>query len=288
MKTIIYRFMRQFCLILALVLAVWCHLEVTAADTAGNADSTENPHMGSEDPESRMPPKFRGTVTEIIDTTRHIYVCVDIGEKDIWVAVPQFAGKVGDTVVVPPGVRVAEFHSRALDRVFEVMYFVGGLRQAEPQTAGNAMEGLPKGHPPVHQDGSDTMRHPPMDELSADPAVHVGDVEKAEGGQTVEEIITNRKSLSGETIRLRARVVKVTPNVMDRNWLHVRDGTGGKGTNDLIVTTDQTAETGDVVLIRGPVSVDRDFGFGLEYPVIVEDAEVSVEENAAGEGSTEN
>jgi hypothetical protein len=288
MKTRLCRFISQLCLVPALVLAGWCQQGISEAGTAGNAASPAKPHMVSEDTKARMPPKFRGTVTEIIDTTRHIYVCVDIGEKDIWVAVPQFDGKVGDMVLVPPGVRVAEFHSRALDRVFEVMYFVGGLRQAEAHTAGNAMEGLPKGHPPVHQDGSDTMRHPPMDELSADPAVQVGDVEKAEGGQTVEEIFTNRKSLAGEIIRLRARVVKVTPNVMDRNWLHVRDGTGGKGTNDLIVTTEQTAETGDVVLIHGTVSVDRDFGFGLEYPVIVEDAEVSVEEDGAGEGGTED
>lgn len=64
---------------------------------------------------------------------------------------------------------------------------------------------------------------------------------------------------------------------MGKNWLHLQDGSGVEGTNDLTVTTTTTVKVGDVVLVNGVVSVDRDFGYGYSYDVIIEDAEVTVE-----------
>jgi len=102
-------------------------------------------------------------------------------------------------------------------------------------------------------------------------------VEKAKGGKTVSEIITDRKNLAGREVWVRAKVVKFTPDIMEKNWLHVRDGSGGENTNDLIVSTSTVVTVGDVVLVRGIVSVDRDLGFGINYSVIIEDAEVKAE-----------
>ena len=64
---------------------------------------------------------------------------------------------------------------------------------------------------------------------------------------------------------------------MGKNWIHIQDGTGDAGANDLTVTTDVTANSGDTVLISGTLSLDKDFGYGYAYGVIVEDAEVTVE-----------
>ena len=65
---------------------------------------------------------------------------------------------------------------------------------------------------------------------------------------------------------------------MGTNWLHLQDGTVGKnGSNDLIVTTDDVASVGDLVLIRGVVSAGRDFGYGYTYDLMVEGAKVAVE-----------
>jgi hypothetical protein len=64
---------------------------------------------------------------------------------------------------------------------------------------------------------------------------------------------------------------------MGKNWLHLQDGSGSEGTNDLTVTTGTTVKVGDMVLVSGVVSVDRDFGYGYSYEVIIEDAEVTVE-----------
>jgi len=78
-----------------------------------------------------MSEMFQGTVVEVIDAGRHIYVHIDTGEKRVWVAVPAFDGKPGDKVLVPPGIPVANFHSKNLNRMFKIIYFVGGLRRVD-------------------------------------------------------------------------------------------------------------------------------------------------------------
>jgi hypothetical protein len=88
-------------------------------------------------------------------------------------------------------------------------------------------------------------------------------VPKAEGAnaKTVAEVWAQRAELKGKDVVVRAKVVKVTSGVLDRNWLHVRDGSGSKATkdNDLTVTTEGAAKIGDVVTVTGAVSVDKDF-----------------------------
>jgi len=66
--------------------------------------------------------------------------------------------------------------------------------------------------------------------------------------------------------------------IMGKNWLHVQDGTGGPGANDLTVTCATTAKVGDIVLIRGTLVIDKDFGAGYKYDVMIEDAQITVED----------
>jgi hypothetical protein len=65
---------------------------------------------------------------------------------------------------------------------------------------------------------------------------------------------------------------------MGTNFLHLSDGTtsGGGGT-DLTVTTNTAVEVGALVLVRGIVTTDKDFGYGYKYDLIIEDANVSEE-----------
>jgi TOBE domain len=78
-----------------------------------------------------MSEMFKGTVVEVIDAGRHIYVHINTGEKLVWVAVPAFDGKPGDKVLVPPGIPVADFQSKNLNRKFKMIYFVGGIRRID-------------------------------------------------------------------------------------------------------------------------------------------------------------
>ncbi|MGW8313899.1 MAG: nucleotide-binding protein, partial [Desulfuromonadales bacterium] len=77
--------------------------------------------------------------------------------------------------------------------------------------------------------------------------------------------------------KVRGKVVKFSPQIMGKNWIHIQDGTGEAGSNDLTVTTNTTANVGDTVVISGTLTADKDFGYGYQYSVLVEDAEVATE-----------
>jgi hypothetical protein len=107
------------------------------------------------------------------------------------------------------------------------------------------------------------------------PDVVVGSVPKAEGAnaRTVAEVYTNRLALKDKPVTIRAKVVKVTPAVMGKNWVHLRDGSGSAtdGTNDVLATSKDEPKVGDVVVAKGVVKTDVNLGSGYAYKVLVED-----------------
>lgn len=124
-----------------------------------------------------------------------------------------------------------------------------------------------------------SMPHPkPTAEPDDDEELDLAGITKAEGGKTVAEIYAEGDQLAGTQVTVRGKVVKANPDIMDKNWLHVRDGSGGEGTNDLTVTTSAaTPAIGATVVVSGTLAVNKDFGMGYVYPVVLEDAEVTVE-----------
>ncbi|MBS1141401.1 MAG: hypothetical protein H6R13_2854 [Proteobacteria bacterium] len=96
-----------------------------------------------------------------------------------------------------------------------------------------------------------------------------------ESPATVASINQNKASLAGKTVTAVGKVVKVNNGIMGRNFVHVQDGTGDASTNNLIVTSKQTAKVGDQVSISGVVVLNRDFGSGYMYPLLIEDATIN-------------
>lgn len=103
-------------------------------------------------------------------------------------------------------------------------------------------------------------------------------IAKAEGGKTVSEVFAEKDALANAPVTVRGKVVKVNAGIMGKNWLHVRDGSGTEGSNDLTVTTTgDLPKVGDTVVVTGPITLNKDFGLGYQYDVLVEDATVTVE-----------
>lgn len=92
---------------------------------------------------------------------------------------------------------------------------------------------------------------------------------------TVEALFLQKADLSGKQVTIKGKVVKVNNGIMQRNFLHVQDGSGSEGTNDITVTSQQTANTGDEVTIVGKLSTDVDFGAGYVYPLLIEEASIA-------------
>ena len=98
----------------------------------------------------------------------------------------------------------------------------------------------------------------------------------AEDIKTVASIYENKATLAGQTVSAQGKVIKVVSGIMKRNFIHVQDGTGNENTNDLIVTTKQMARVGDQVTISGVVVVNRDFGSGYFFPLLIENSSIVV------------
>lgn len=93
--------------------------------------------------------------------------------------------------------------------------------------------------------------------------------------RTVGALYKEQTALVGQEVSLQGKVVKVNNGIMGRNFLHIQDGTGDQGTNNLIVTSKQTASVGDQVMVTGRVFMNRDFGSGYTYPLLLEDTKVT-------------
>lgn len=118
-------------------------------------------------------------------------------------------------------------------------------------------------------------------------AVDLSGIKKAEGGRTVAEVFAEKEQLAGKQIVVRGKVVKTRDNIMGKNWLHVRDGTGAENTNDLTVTTaDPSPMVGATVVVTGQLSRNKDLGLGYKYDVLIEDAKVTTESAPAPRDST--
>lgn len=133
------------------------------------------------------------------------------------------------------------------------------------------------GTPPVT--GPATSPHP-MPTTSTGP-VDVSGIVKAEGGQTIAEVFADKDQLAGKPVVFRGKVVKSNPGILGKNWIHVRDGSGTDGSNDITVTTvSAQPNVGDTVLVAGAVVLNKDYGMGYRYDVIIEDATVKIEASA--------
>ncbi len=92
--------------------------------------------------------------------------------------------------------------------------------------------------------------------------------------KTVESVNVEQNNLKGKVVQIRGKVVKVNNGIMKRNFLHVQDGTGGQGTNDITITSNQTANVGDEITVTGTVALNVDFGFGYTYPILIEQSTI--------------
>lgn len=211
-------------------------------------------------------PTVSGTILETMDSGGYTYMLLRTARGNVWTAVNQARVKKGSVVTVVNPAEMVDFESRTLRRKFDRILFGTLAGTPAPGTGAPSKEELK---------AAMAARHSAAGSGPSD--VGPIKVDKAAGGKTVAEVFAGRVALKGKEVVVRGKVVKYTPEVMGRNWIHLRDGSGSreKKNDDLTVTTKATAAVGDVVLVRGVVSLDRDFGAGYTYSVILEDAKVS-------------
>ncbi len=230
--------MRSVLIMALAVVALGCAVEATeTAPPARNTDSN----------------RLAGKVLETLDASSYTYVRFETPYGEAWAAVPQARLEIGSEIAIANPQAMSNFESKTLGRSFETIYF-------------GTIEGSNAGSPMAPS------------KMKGQPSTAPIEVARAEGaiGRTIAELYAEKDDFSGKVVALRGRVVKFSAGIMGRNWIHLQDGTGdaSAGTNDITVTSTGTTAVGEVVLVEGIVSVDKDFGAGYRYAVIVEQASV--------------
>ena len=249
---------------------------LVALTVAGCKKKEAAPVPGAEAAPQAAAGALKGKVLERLDAPPYSYLKLQTAQGEAWAAVPKTDAATGSEVTIQGAMPMQGFESKTLNRKFDVVYFgtlagAGGAAPAAMPGQGGAMGGE---MPPNPQDIAAQHKA-----AAAGPA-DVGDVKvpKASGAdaRTVAEIYAQRTALKEKPVTLRGKVVKFNEGIMNRNWVHLRDGTGASGKdNDITVTTSDKTAVGDVVVVKGTVRLDKDFGAGYAYPVIVEDAKIS-------------
>lgn len=232
-------------------------------------------------------PTATGTIVETMNASGYTYMLIENQMKKAWVAIPAAKVETGDTVSYFEGMEMKNFTSKSLNRTFDTVIFSPGLADQKPadtQNKENSKQPAPTDdftaaiqaekanvQPDISTavSGGSAGAIAPLEEIS---------IEKATGdnGYTVEEIFEKSKQLAGEKIRVKGKVVKFSPMIMGKNWLHIQDGTGNPlhNSHDLVVTTNETVEVDSIVTIEGKLAAEKDFGAGYKYAAIIEDAAI--------------
>lgn len=203
-------------------------------------------------------------VSEVVQASGYTYLKVKENSDEKWMAVTKQDVQEGDVLYYDEALQMTNFHSKDLDRTFDVIYFVNQVSKTPLMN-----------HPAAGTSGMGNMMG----------GAHSGKIESGKKGSisltksdeelTIAQIFENPADYSGREIEIRGVVVKVNKEIMSKNWIHIQDGTESNGKYDLTVTTTDAAEVNDEVSLKGKVTLDKDFGSGYFYDIIVEDAVIT-------------
>ncbi len=73
-------------------------------------------------------------------------------------------------------------------------------------------------------------------------------------------------------MELTGTCTKINEGILGRNWLHLKDGTADS--QDLVMTSSDGVDPGSEVTVRAIVSLNRDFGAGYSYDVLLEEGKI--------------
>lgn len=200
----------------------------------------------------QVPGMFSATVIEAKQTSAYSYFHVFQNNQKFWMATSLLDAKEGDVIYYTDAFEMKDFESKELNKTFDVILFV--------QDASTS---------PIEAKAPVTMG-------KANPR-KVGEllIEKPAGGITLAELFSDTKKYNGKEVTIRGMVVKYNKRIMGKNWAHIQDGTEHENGFDLTVTTTDTLAEGNIANFTGTINLNRDFGSGYAYDVIMEEAKAT-------------
>ena len=189
-------------------------------------------------------------VNEILPTANYTYLNVTEGEKVFWIAVSSTDAKIGDTYFYVGGLLKNNFESKALNKVFDELYLIGNLVSSNH---GNEVDSA----------GTDNMEVNTLATSSEKIKIT-----RQKGSIKISEIVNNPKKYEGQTVQIDGECTKINLGIMGKNWIHLKDGS--QDAYDLVITSDEMVDVGSVVTMKAEVILNKDFGAGYKYDLILE------------------
>jgi len=198
-----------------------------------------------------------GKVVETMNSGGYTYAKLGKNGKTTWVAFETKQVRVGDALSFENCSAMKDSQSKSLNRKFDLIYFC-------QQSSTGAAAAKPAMMAAKKSSGSDGAAAAPQPKIKVDKAT-------GPNAYTIEQLFAKSAALNGKQVVVKGQVVKVSPRIMSRNWIHLQDGSGNaKKKNDLVVTSTELPRVGEVVTASGILAKDKDFGGGYKYSVIIE------------------
>lgn len=199
-------------------------------------------------------------VTEVVQATQYTYMKVKENMMERWVAVDKQEANVGDVYYYDSALEMNDFTSKDLERTFDQIYLINQISktpiaQQQPAMGGGVMGGGMQAH-----------------SGKVDVEQSAVSLEKSGSELTIAKVFANKDEYANKETEIRGKVVKVNNEIMGQNWVHIQDGTSDSGSFDLTITTQDKVNVGDEVTFKGTILLDKDFGAGYFYEVILTDA----------------
>jgi hypothetical protein len=206
-------------------------------------------------------------VQEVLHVSEYTYLRVLEDSNEKWLATPTIEAEIGKIYYFKNGMKMENFKSKELNKTFETIYFIDRI-STDPN-----LEAISK---TVTLDNLNLSQEDKtnLSERATKPVLKKEDVkiEPINGVITISELYKNKKEYEGKMVTIKGKVTKFNPAIMNKNWIHIQDGTDYNGEFDVTVTTHEVVQVGDVISIKGTVSLDKDFGAGYVYKLIIEEA----------------
>ncbi len=202
------------------------------------------------------------TVLETMNSAGYTYVRVEEKGKAYWIALPQTELSVGEEISFYEQMLMENFTSNSLNRTFDRILFVGAIS---------------KGTDMPTQAVAKTSPHKQAPQQQAAPQVPT-ELGAPVGQFTIAEVFAKKDELVGKVIEVKGKVSKLSTEIMGMDWAHIEDGSGTmKEKNHKLIfrSTRAGVAVGDAVVAKGVLYLNKDFGYGYFYPVIVENAVLS-------------
>lgn len=195
-------------------------------------------------------------VVETMNSGGYTYAKVNEAGNIYWIAGPQTDVVVGSSISFVEQMVMTDFNSKSLNRKFDEIVFVSTIVTSNK---------------PAQNSAHKSFKHDK--EVAVEAVSKPVHISKNADGYNVEELYAKKVDLNSKSIKLNATVVKVSKNIMGKDWIHLQDGSGVAGTNDIIATSkNSTVKVGDIITASGIIKTDVDLGYGYKFSVMIEEA----------------